>query len=646
MNPWITEKIDPEEKFRASLVSRARKRIVTPIGGNTWRVAGDPKLGDTYPVYKVTLNGKRYSCSCYAHYYGESRANKVCSHVLAVIMYRRNNRPGPGVKPEPEPAIPDPRDPMFGSPLLPDWVKQFRPHQWEAVKETVEAFKKAKVVFLDAPTGSGKSLCAEVVRRLLKTRALYLCTTIPLQEQFVRDFSYCALLKGRNNYPTLLYPERFNNPEPYKLTAAECDMRKWQGESEDEPVYWCPWCGKDVNKCPYREAKAQAMMSFLSVLNTAYFLHEVNRPNPAFKGWPMVVIDEADQLEQELMRYIEVEISRGRLKKLGLDMPKKKTVAGSWYEWINDRAIPAVEKAIKEVKKDGKSLWAIKELNYLTKLKEKLTALGPEVQNGNWVFTGYDEGNVVFKPIQVDAYARKKLWDHGGKFLLMSATIISPEQLAEDLGLEPNEWAVVRVKNTYPKEHRPIYVMPKADVTRNNKETAWPELAEAVRKIINYHENDRVLVHTVSYDLTRYLAENLPKERVIIYVKADERDKVLAEFKVKEKAVLLAPSFDRGVDLPEDMCRAVIIAKCPFPSLGDRQVSARLHKKGGESWYRVLTVRTLVQMCGRGVRSATDKCSIYLIDRQFVSNVWKKSRHLLPDWWKEALIWGGNPNVK
>ncbi|MDI6813903.1 MAG: DEAD/DEAH box helicase family protein, partial [Desulfitobacteriaceae bacterium] len=432
MNPWITEKIlEPEEKFRPSLVTRAKKRIVTPIDDNTWRVAGDPKLGDTYPVYRVTLNGKRYSCSCYAHYYGESRANRVCSHVLAVIMYRRSNKPGPGTKPEPEPAIPDPQDPMFGSPLLPDWVKAFRPHQWEAIKEIVEAFKRVKLVFLDAPTGSGKTLIAETVRRLLKTRALYLCTTKTLQDQFTRDFPYSALLKGRNNYPTLLYPERFHDPEPYKLTAAECDIRtRKEDEGEEESGKWCPWCGKDVNKCPYRVAKAAAAANFLSVLNTAYFLNEVNGPNSTFKGWPLVIIDEADQLEQELMRYIEVEISRGRLKRLGLDMPEKKTVAGSWHEWIKEQAIPAVEEAIREVKKDGKTLRAIKELNYLTKLYEKLLVLASQIQNGNWVYTGYEEGNVIFKPIQVNEYARKKLWDHGEKFLLMSATIISLEQLA------------------------------------------------------------------------------------------------------------------------------------------------------------------------------------------------------------------------
>jgi Rad3-related DNA helicase len=228
----------------------------------------------------------------------------------------------------------------------------------------------------------------------------------------------------------------------------------------------------------------------------------------------------------------------------------------------------------------------------------------------------------------------------------MSATIISPEQLAEDLGLEPHEWAAVRVKNTFPKENRPIYVMPKADMTNKTRDDAWPELAKAIGKIVAYHEKDRILVHTVSYNLTKYLAENLPKERVITYVRADERDRVLAEFRAKEGAVLLAPSFDRGVDLPEDECRVVIIAKCPFPNLGDRQISARLHKKGGESWYRVLTVRTLVQMTGRGVRSKDDYCDIYILDKQFVTNVWKRSRHLLPEWWKEALVWGGNPNIK
>jgi Rad3-related DNA helicase len=95
---------------------------------------------------------------------------------------------------------------------------------------------------------------------------------------------------------------------------------------------------------------------------------------------------------------------------------------------------------------------------------------------------------------------------------------------------------------------------------------------------------------------------------------------------------------DRGVDLPDEQCRVVIIAKVPYPYLGDRQVNARLHSKGGQVWYNVQTVRSIVQMTGRGVRHEDDWCVSYIIDSQF-NNLWSRGRGLFPLWWKEAMEW-------
>ena len=81
----------------------------------------------------------------------------------------------------------------------------------------------------------------------------------------------------------------------------------------------------------------------------------------------------------------------------------------------------------------------------------------------------------------------------------------------------------------------------------------------------------------------------------------------------------------------------MVVAKCPFPSLGDSQVGARLHSSGGQQWYSVETIRTLVQMTGRGVRNKDDWCLTYILDSGFTSNIWKKAKHLLPAWWVEAV---------
>jgi Rad3-related DNA helicase len=94
---------------------------------------------------------------------------------------------------------------------------------------------------------------------------------------------------------------------------------------------------------------------------------------------------------------------------------------------------------------------------------------------------------------------------------------------------------------------------------------------------------------------------------------------------------------DRGIDLPDDECRFIIIVKVPFPDLGDRQVSARFYSGGfGKQWYAWQTACSIVQMTGRAVRHETDFADSYILDRQF-ERFYGQHNSLFPQWWKDSL---------
>lgn len=101
----------------------------------------------------------------------------------------------------------------------------------------------------------------------------------------------------------------------------------------------------------------------------------------------------------------------------------------------------------------------------------------------------------------------------------------------------------------------------------------------------------------------------------------------------------MACSADRGVDLPDDYCRLIVVAKVPFPNLGDRMVSMRLHMGDGQTWYTVETVRSVVQMAGRGVRHKDDYCRTVILDSQFRDGLWSRGAALFPRWFREAVVW-------
>lgn len=549
----------------------------------------------------------------------------------------------------------------------------FRPNQWQAMVDVVEEFNAGvKVVFLDAAPGNGKTLMAEGVRQVLGVKGAYTCTTKDLQDQIMRDFGhYAKVLKGKRNYPTADSPDEFPD-----INGGDCTMKRenlpacpgcagfssWGGDDEGNEGPHCNYC-HPTRHCPYRIAKAVAAGARLSVLNTSYLLTEGNLGISAFAQWPLYIIDEADQLEKILLNYISVEIGPRTRTDLNIGLPEKKTVDDAWIDWVTFTVIPAIHAKLRESKVGQLTIGGVHDVKAARKRKtleellEKCRSLvatktlddGEEVieLESGWVLDGWDERKeeskttVTFKPIKVNEYARKYLWDLGPRFLIMSGTFISPEQRAVDLGLEDGEWAVVSVPSSFPADRRPIQIRAEIEVTAKTKKDAHPVIAKQLSEIMRVHPHERILVHSVSYDLTSYLAYNTsdPHRRIVTYSNAYKRAEALATYLSREDSVMIAPSFDRGIDLKADDCRVIVIAKVPYPYIGDKQVAARLYGTGraGRVWYAVETIATICQMTGRGMRSDEDWCRTYILDKSFLK-LFYENRRLFPAWWTEALV--------
>lgn len=206
-----------------------------------------------------------------------------------------------------------------------------------------------------------------------------------------------------------------------------------------------------------------------------------------------------------------------------------------------------------------------------------------------------------------------------------------------------HSWGGVSVPSTFDPSRRPIYVHPIAEMTRKNEDHARPLIAAAIAKVVAKHPDDKILIHTVSYANNRFIEDTLRQGdslfRLVTYNAANEKQRAIDRYLNQPGAVFLAPSLDRGIDLPGDDCRVIVVCKVPFPSLGDKQISARMHSKGGQQWYAVKTIRSLVQMTGRGMRSADDFCESYILDKMFLESIWRRNRGLLPKWWSDALLW-------
>ena len=540
---------------------------------------------------------------------------------------------------------------------LPKRFTGWRPGQGELVEKITHS--QEKFFLLDAPTGTGKSLIGiavhknrlagkserEVLARLsgkneseFKDKCIYITRTKQLQDQILHEFPSARTLKGRNNYPCAKHPEEF--PE---YTAADCtttDHRSCMGKDK-----------KPVN-CLYYSAKWEAVKAPLAVLNSSYYLTEVNGPGQ-FENADLVIIDEIDSMEGDLMNHIQLQVTSTQLNRYNLALPKDPHSLKGWMSWASMVEIsPILERMSKQLTLIPEDHWTDVEVrlnrqtNQLHNFQMKLADFQMEVDD-TWIFSEVQrEKDTVFtfKPVQVRFYADRYLWDHAKSFLGMSGTILDPKIMVKDMGIE--DWTYANSECTFPLHHRPIYYNPVANLTRRTMAVEMPKLAQEIMNIMNAYPKDKILVHTTSFAIRNYLMEwisdgrRLPGSRLVTHNTGD-RDRALSLFKrSREPLVMLSPSFDRGVDLRDDFCRCVIICKVPYISLGDPQVKARMKLPGGDRWYLLKAIQTIIQMSGRGVRSELDYCDTYILDRHFGS-LRQRMGNAFPSWWLEAIKKGG-----
>lgn len=520
-------------------------------------------------------------------------------------------------------------DPEFtrGHAPWPAWVRGFRDTQARAIELVLDAYSRGvDVVMLDAPTGTGKTLLAEGVRRAGNFKsALYVCNTIGLQEQFIRDFPYARLIKGRSNYLPRQVP--FSAPS---ATCADCLGPK------------CDWCvveldknEKPIRECPYSIARAEAIAAPLTVTNTAYFIREANHVG-GLAGRDLVIADESDTLEGILTGYIEFRVSPRWLGRLKLDVPKRGSHGATVVRWVGDVLVPTLQAWTATEGNDVER--GRQEREKATLLQDCKRFLATPIEA--WVRDN-DAGPLVYRPITCSQWGQETLWKHGAKWLCMSGSIISTREQVRSLGAMGLQVETVEVPMTFPVENRPIYAAGVADMSLKKQAEDMPKMIRALGNVCDRHPGDRILVHCVSYKLADELHRKTqlarPDRPMFTYSNTAGRDDAFNRYAATEGAVLFAASMDRGFDFAGDLARVVVIAKVPFMSLGDRQVSARMNAPGGEEWYAVQAVRTVLQMTGRGVRSADDSCATYILDSQFNSNLYAKNPSMFPKWWKQGI---------
>lgn len=505
----------------------------------------------------------------------------------------------------------------------------FRTHQRETIQRIIQAFKQGKkFVVVEAPTGSGKSPIALTVSRIAKESYILTPQKI-LQDQYMKDFGNEIVdLKGRNAYNCT-------------QTGDSCTMGICiqMGKSS------LPECvPKDIAseiKCPYYQRIREAQISHITLFNFKSFLYQT--PLDRFPKRKLIVIDECHNTEKELVDVLAVKISENQLRQLKVSLPVSDTISGCLKHFRTENLITKLRTKIKKLKDEEQYVKSEK----LRILLMDVLFIDSQANDENFV-VDYEEytnpldnkttKSILFRPIYVKNWSHK-LFDYGNKILLMSATVLNYKLMIENLGININDAAFIRIPSIFPVKNRPIVIKPVGFMTYKHIDNTLPKLVHSISETLSKYQGKKGIIHTHSFKILNYIKKNINsnnRSRLLFQNDFDTREQMLLHHSTTTDSVLVAPAMHEGVDLKDDLSRFQIICKVPYPnSVNDVWMKRRTK----ESWhfYTWLTALKLVQCYGRSVRSENDKAVTIVLDSQFEKFL-KQCKYALPVWFNEAIV--------
>jgi len=498
-------------------------------------------------------------------------------------------------------AVPEsPRD--LGLPF-----DEFRPGQRKAIAQIINEIKGKRIIVLEGPTGSGKSAIGLSVAAMLEAKTVVTTQTKQLARQYQESFDFVKIIEGRDNFYCPLVPS---------LTCAE------------GPCITSFKCVDKKSICPYYIQKNEAIESGCAITNIWYYINEVNFVG-ALGGRDLLIVDEGHLLEQALLSVVSIDISADQFARVGISrIPSFGSVTDA-VSWAMGN-IGKLTKRFESIDYDGDPKGYRRYKTQISKLKDLID----NANEREWLLTKNFYGYSV-KPVWVTKYGTPLVFSHAERVLVMSATIRDPTQFAKTLGINESEMAYVEMPNYFPKENRPINFWPVAPIGYKSSHDEMMRMVDAVDRILEKHEHEKGVLHTVSYKLRDLILENTKYIERFIYHDFKNREQVIEEFKNSSgNYVLISPSVAIGLDLPDDQGRFNIIAKVPWLDLSDLQVKRR--QKEDPGWYVWSTVCALIQSCGRTTRSGSDWSTSYILD-QNAEWFLKRNSKMFPQWWKEAV---------
>ncbi len=514
-------------------------------------------------------------------------------------------------------------------------IDKLYPHQEEAIEWALT--RPEPYLFVNAPTGSGKTLINTTVGIRAGMTWTYAVHTIMLQRQVSQTFMDLPVFTGRGNFPCLIGEE--THPLLANVTAADaiCAM----------PGYTRGDCDHDSSarledRCPYYVQNYLAMSSPHRVVNYSLLLSypplvvDGQRRPVWMRPTRLLLCDEGHNVEQAVCNAVSLSLSARTLQRLKLKLPHFKHIE-EWAAWA------------RELRGHVSTKTPDRGFASLVSTIETLSEIDP-THAGEWMMEE-DKWGMTFQPIWGAPFVTSKLMGHESapdvgslselrasrgvaKSLFTSATLMGAEYVAELLGLPDGSWAYLDMPSVFPASHRPINFAPvmKMAAAQVSDPVARAKMQAAVDQIIMHYLQAGAgtgIIHAVSNKYRDFLLT----ESVFRGIMTADVSEHEAKVNNQAPSVLVAANLAEGYDGKDELARFVIMPKVPFPNLGDTRTKLRMQEDGRSFDYQALVA--VVQGAGRGVRTPDDYADTWILDELW-SMLYAKRKSWLPTSFRES----------
>lgn len=538
--------------------------------------------------------------------------------------------------------------------------------QKEFIRRGVEAFKAGKKFLVGAlPTGVGKSDVAKAFGDVVADDcgAYMITPQKALQDQYERDFPapQMELLKGRSNYACTHPMATPGMDAGHAVCHAQKkgilrDCVKSSGWDEETGGSILAAAAKlslppEAHLCPYWKQLQKCNDSAFTLFNFSSFLFQ--RRIGRFQKRSILIVDEGHRIEEEILKYVTLELTDWALSILNLKIDRQLASSDQLVDWLREmEVVSKIERALGVLDEDGDSTdEELREVekDALKELNDKIALFLKYLEREEWIIEtvqyesrGEPRTKIVGRPLYAKNFAKDLLFAHADRVIVLSATILNVELWAANLGIPTTDLEYVEVPLDFPASDRPIHLefcgnMSKKYLTakENPKDPTAPKFIRKVEQILERHNGQRGIIHSHSNDISRLLRDSVRSPRFLFQddFRGDKKEMLVAHGK-RTDSVIVAPAMHEGFDFKGDLARFQIIAKIPWPSLGDKLIKERAFRD--DAYYGWLTALKMVQSYGRICRFNGDWGYTYIVDSGF-QFYFSKHGHMLPTWFKEAL---------